>query len=150
MHEQFTVEDIEALRAAHPGAMIITHPECPPDVLKAADFAGSTGAMAAYVKDHQPTTAILITECSMSDNVAVDNPGVNFVKPCNLCPHMKRITLKGIYEALRDMKHEVHVDPVIAARAKASVDAMLALPSLGKPPAFDTSKAKVAVPYVSV
>lgn len=150
VHEQFTVEDIEALRAAHPEAMIITHPECPPDVLKAADFAGSTGAMAAYVKDHQPQTAILITECSMSDNVAVENPGVNFVKPCNLCPHMKRITLKGIYEALRDMKHEVHVDPVIAARAKASVDAMLALPSLGKPPAFDTSKPAVSIPYVRV
>ena len=150
VHEQFTAEDIAALREAHPEAMIITHPECPPDVLKAADFAGSTGAMAAYVKDHRPETAILITECSMSDNVAVENPRTRFVKPCNLCPHMKRITLKGIYECLRDMTGEVTVDPEIAEGARRSVQAMLDLPKMGKPPAFDTKRDIVSIPYVTV
>jgi len=81
VHEQFTAQDIDDLRAAHPDAVILTHPECPPDVMAKADFAGSTGAMAAYVKDHAPKKAILITECSMSDNVAVENPGVQFVRP---------------------------------------------------------------------
>ncbi len=150
VHEEFTVEDIEALRAANPGAMIITHPECPPEVLKAADFAGSTGAMAAYVKDHQPQTAILITECSMSDNVAVENPAVRFVRPCNLCPHMKRITLTGIYESLRTMTHKVEVEPETAERARRSLQAMLDLPRLAAPPAFDTTRDIVSIPYVSV
>jgi quinolinate synthase len=150
VHEQFTPEDIQDLRDAHPDAVIITHPECPPEVMAAADFAGSTGAMAAYVKDKAPKKAILITECSMSDNVAVENPGVQFIKPCNLCPHMKRISLTNIYEALRDMKHEVEVDPVIAEKAKASLQAMLDLPKADNPPSFDTGKAAVAVPYVAI
>ncbi|WP_440957623.1 quinolinate synthase NadA [Oceanicaulis sp. LC35] len=150
VHEQFTPQDIQDLRDAHPEAVIITHPECPPEVMAAADFAGSTGAMAAYVKDKAPKKAILITECSMSDNVAVENPGVQFIKPCNLCPHMKRISLKNIYEALRDMKHEVEVDPVIAEKAKASLQAMLDLPKADNPPSFDTGKAPVAVPYVAI
>jgi len=150
VHEQFTPEDIQDLRDAHPDAVIITHPECPPEVMAAADFAGSTGAMAAYVKEKSPKKAILITECSMSDNVAVENPGVQFIKPCNLCPHMKRISLTNIYEALRDMKHEVEVDPVIAEKAKASLQAMLDLPKADNPPSFDTGKAAVAVPYVAI
>jgi quinolinate synthase len=150
VHEQFTPEDIEDLRAAHPDAVILTHPECPPDVMAKADFAGSTGAMAGYVKDKSPKKAILITECSMSDNVAVENPGVQFVKPCNLCPHMKRITLTGIYEALRDLKHEVTVDPVVAEKARASLQAMLDLPKADKPPHFDTGRDAVNVPYVAV
>ncbi|HCR66651.1 MAG TPA: quinolinate synthase, partial [Oceanicaulis sp.] len=150
VHEQFTPEDIQDLRDAHPDAVIITHPECPPEVMAAADFAGSTGAMANYVKEKSPKKAILITECSMSDNVAVENPGVQFIKPCNLCPHMKRISLKNIYEALRDMKHEVEVDPLIAEKAKASLEAMLDLPKADNPPSFDTGKAAVAVPYVAI
>ncbi|WP_439637472.1 quinolinate synthase NadA [Oceanicaulis sp.] len=150
VHEQFTPEDIQDLRDAHPDAVIITHPECPPEVMAAADFAGSTGAMANYVKEKSPKKAILITECSMSDNVAVENPGVQFIKPCNLCPHMKRISLKNIYEALRDMKHEVEVDPLIAEKAKASLQAMLDLPKADNPPSFDTGKAAVAVPYVAI
>ena len=148
MHERFTAAEIEQLRIEHPDAMIITHPECPPEVLKAADFAGSTGAMAAFVRDHKPGKAILITECSMSDNVAVENPDTQFVRPCNLCPHMKRISLAGIYDALRLGQHEVHVRPEIAEAARASVQAMLDLPSLDKPPAFDTSRAAVDIPYV--
>ena len=145
VHERFTSNEIEQLRAEHPDAMIITHPECPPDVLRA----GSTGAMAAFVRDHQPREAILITECSMSDNVAVDNPQTRFVRPCNLCPHMKRITLTGIYESLRRMQYEVDVDPKVAGRARASVQAMLDLPICGGPPAFDTAKPDRYVEYVS-
>lgn len=150
VHEQFTPEDIDALREAHPDAVILTHPECPPEVMARADFAGSTGAMASYVKEHAPAKAILITECSMSDNVSVENPQTAFVKPCNLCPHMKRITLTGIYEALRDLKHEVHVDPVIAKKARASLQAMLDLPKPDRPPHFDTGREIINVPYVAV
>ncbi len=150
VHEQFTPEDIADLRDAHPDAVILTHPECPPEVMAEADFAGSTGAMSAYVKNNQPAKAILITECSMSDNVSVENPDVAFVKPCNLCPHMKRITLEGIYEALRDMKHEVTVSNDVAERARASVQAMLDLPKSATPPHFDTGRAAVPVPYVAV
>ena len=121
VHERFTRDEIEQLRAEHPDAMIITHPECPPDVLRAADFAGSTGAMSAFVSEQRPSKAILITECSMSDNVAVDNPQTRFVRPCNLCPHMKRITLTGIYESLRHMQYEVEVDPDVAGRGHEDV-----------------------------
>jgi len=150
VHEKFTREEIEQLRAENPDAMIITHPECPPEVLKAADFAGSTGAMSAFVHDHAPKTAILITECSMSDNVSVENPGTRFIRPCNLCPHMKRITLSGIYESLRQLRFEVTVEPSLAARARASLQAMLDLPKAGKPPAFDTSRPITAAEYVVV
>ena len=150
VHEQFTPQDIADLRDAHPDAVILTHPECPPEVMAEADFAGSTGAMSAYVKDNQPAKAILITECSMSDNVSVENPNVAFVKPCNLCPHMKRITLEGIYEALRGMKHEVTVSDDVAARARASVQAMLDLPKADTPPHFETGREAIAVPYVAV
>jgi len=150
VHERFTAGEIEQLRAEHPDSMIITHPECTPEVLKSADFAGSTGAMSAFVRDHQPKTAILITECSMSDNVAVDNPGTRFIRPCNLCPHMKRITLRGIYESLREMKYEVDVPAGIAKRARQSVQAMLDLPTAGKPPAFDTQRPARAAEYVTV
>jgi len=150
VHERFTAEEIEQLRVEHPEAMIITHPECPPEVLKAADFAGSTGAMAAFVRDRAPKTAILITECSMSDNVSVDNPGTRFVRPCNLCPHMKRISLAGIYESLRQLQFEVNVDADVAARARNSVQAMLDLPAAGRPPAFDTRRPVTAAHYVAV
>ncbi len=150
VHERFTAADIRALRDAHPGAAILAHPECPPDVVAETDFAGSTGAMAAYVRDHAPKTAILITECSMSDNVAVENPGTAFVRPCNLCPHMKRITLKSLYEALRDLKHAVTVDPEVARRAHAAVQAMLDLPRPATARGFDTARPPVDVPYVAV
>ena len=150
VHERFTADEIQQLRKEHPDAMIITHPECPSDVLKAADFAGSTGAMAAFVRDHAPKTAILITECSMSDNVSVENPGTRFIRPCNLCPHMKRITLAGIYESLRLLQYEVKVDAEVADRARKSVQAMLDLPLADKPPAFDTRRPIAAADYVTV
>lgn len=138
VHEQFTAEDIREMRAGHPGVVVLAHPECPPDVLAEADYAGSTGAMSNYVKTNQPQQVVLITECSMSDNVALDNPGVDFVRPCNLCPHMKQITLEGILEALETMTHEVIVDPVIASRARDAVERMVALPTPSTPAAFDT------------
>ncbi|WP_376696757.1 quinolinate synthase NadA [Wenzhouxiangella sp. EGI_FJ10305] len=150
VHEKFTRNEIEQLRVEHPDAMIITHPECPPEVLGAADFAGSTGAMSAYVAEHRPKKAILITECSMSDNVAVANPGTQFIRPCNLCPHMKRITLKKIYDSLRLLRFEIDVPAEIAGRARASLQAMLDLPHAGRPPAFDTSKPERGAEYVRV
>ncbi|WP_376692238.1 quinolinate synthase NadA [Wenzhouxiangella sp. EGI_FJ10409] len=150
VHEKFTRAEIEQLRVEHPDAMIITHPECPPEVLRAADFAGSTGAMSSYVSEHRPKKAILITECSMSDNVAVANPGTRFIRPCNLCPHMKRITLEKIYRSLRDLRFEIEVPADVAERARASLRAMLDLPRVGKPPAFDTSRPERAADYVSV
>ena len=128
VHEQFTAEDIEGLREAHPGVVILAHPECPPDVLEAADFAGSTSALSNYVSERHPNKVVLLTECSMSDNVASANPDVEFVKPCNLCPHMKRITLENIFDALKDMKHEVLIDEDVRIQAKKAIDAMLALP----------------------
>ncbi|MGA9795401.1 MAG: quinolinate synthase NadA [Rhizomicrobium sp.] len=127
VHERFTAADIRGYREANPGVIVLAHPECPPEVVAEADFAGSTSAMAGYVGQHRPKRVVMITECSMSDNVAADYPDVEFVRPCNLCPHMKRITLEGILHSLETMTHEVIVDPQIAARAKESVMRMLAV-----------------------
>lgn len=127
VHERFTAQEIREYRAAHPGIVVLAHPECPPEVVAEADFAGSTAAMIGYVGSHRPERVVLITECSMSDNVAADNPQTQFIKPCNLCPHMKRITLESILHSLETMTHEVVIDPVIAARAKTPIDRMLAV-----------------------
>jgi quinolinate synthase len=127
VHERFTAQEIRDYRAAHPGIVVLAHPECPPEVVAEADFAGSTAAMIGYVGSHKPQRVVMITECSMSDNVAADNPGTEFIRPCNLCPHMKRITLEGILHSLETMTHEVVIDPVIAARARAPIDRMLAV-----------------------
>ncbi len=127
VHERFTAEQIRDYRAAHPGIVVLAHPECPPEVVAEADFAGSTAAMIGYVGSHKPRQVVMVTECSMSDNVAAENPGTEFIRPCNLCPHMKRITLDGILTSLRTMTHEVVVDPAIAARARAPIDRMLAV-----------------------
>src|ERR1700710_2563799 len=112
VHERFTAQEIRDYRTAHPGIVVLAHPECPPEVVAEADFAGSTAAMIGYVGSHRPQRVVMITECSMSDNVAVEYPDVDFVRPCNLCPHMKRITLKGILRSLQTMTTEVIVDPV--------------------------------------
>ena len=147
VHERFTGEDIDEIREAHPGVKVIAHPECPPDVLAKADFAGSTAAMAGYVAQHKPEKAALITECSMSDNVAAANPGVDFIKPCNLCPHMKRITLEKIYDALRLGQHEVHIADDVAERARRAIQRMLDLPKPDKPGGFDTSRTAPIIGY---
>ncbi|MGV6802519.1 MAG: quinolinate synthase NadA [bacterium] len=128
VHEMFTSEDIAEIRAGNPGVVVLAHPECPPEVLAVADFAGSTSGMSNYVRDQQPKNVVLITECSMSDNVAMENPQVDFVRPCNLCPHMKRITLPGILKALQTMQHEVIVDEAIATKARRAVERMVQLP----------------------
>jgi quinolinate synthase len=128
VHERFTGEELRGYRSMNPGIQIIAHPECPPDVLAEADFVGSTSGMINWVKREHPRQVVMVTECSMSDNVAAEVPETNFVRPCNLCPHMKRITLEGIRDSLRDMKHRVEVDPEIAARARVAVERMLAVP----------------------
>jgi quinolinate synthase len=125
VHERFTANDIRGYRDANPGVVVLAHPECPPEVIAEADFAGSTSGMISYVGDKRPRRVVLVTECSMSDNVAVEYPDVEFVRPCNLCPHMKRITLPAILNALETLSVEVFVDPSVAERARASVEAML-------------------------
>jgi quinolinate synthase len=125
VHERFTAAEIRSLRQDYPGIVVLAHPECPPEVVAEADFAGSTAAMAHYVDDKKPSRVVLVTECSMSDNVAVEHPETEFVRPCNLCPHMKRITLPKIRRALETMTHEVTIDPVIAQRARRAVERML-------------------------
>jgi quinolinate synthase len=125
VHERFSAAEIREYRAANPGVVILAHPECPPEVVAESDFAGSTSAMIGYVGRHRPARVVMVTECSMSDNVAVEFPDVEFVRPCNLCPHMKRISLSKILRSLQTMEHEVSVDPAIAARARAAVERML-------------------------
>ena len=110
-------------------------------MLEEADYAGSTSAMSDYVKDNQPRQVVLLTECSMSDNVAAENPGVAFVRPCNLCPHMKRITLQAIYDCLRTGRHEVEVDDETSARARVAIQRMLDLPPPAQKRGFATGKA---------
>jgi quinolinate synthase len=127
VHELFTPDDIRQLRENHPGVTILAHPECPPEVVAEADFSGSTAAMSDYVDRQRPPRVVLLTECSMSDNVAVLHPDVEFIRPCNLCPHMKRITLKNIRHALETGQHAVTIDPAIAAPARRAVERMLAL-----------------------
>jgi quinolinate synthase len=127
VHERFTAAEIRELREQYPGIVVLAHPECPPEVVAEADFAGSTAAMNDYVGTRKPARVIMLTECSMSDNVAADHPDIAFVRPCNLCPHMKRITLANIRHALETLSHEVTIDPVIAAGARRAVERMLAV-----------------------
>ncbi len=125
VHERFTANDIIKFRKAYPGAIVLAHPECPPEVCAEADFSGSTKALADYVTEKQPKKVVLITECSMSDNISANNPNVEFLRPCNLCPHMKRITLPKILQSLQTRTTEVHVDPAMGLLAKRAVDRML-------------------------
>ncbi|WP_192362210.1 quinolinate synthase NadA [Mesorhizobium mediterraneum] len=127
VHERFTPADIRQLREDHPGVTVLAHPECPPDVVAEADFSGSTAAMSDYVETRRPPRVVLMTECSMSDNVAIAHPEVEFIRPCNLCPHMKRITLANIRSALEQNRHEVRIEPEIAGRARLPIERMLAV-----------------------
>jgi len=127
VHERFSPTDIRELREAHPGVTVLAHPECPPEVVAEADCAGATAAMSDYVGRYTPARVVLMTECSMSDNVAVAHPEVDFVRPCNLCPHMKRITLANIRAALEENRHIVTIDPHVADRARQAVERMLAI-----------------------
>ena len=125
VHETFTAEDIAELRAAYPTAKIIAHPECPPAVIDVVDFAGSTAAMINYVKTEKPARVVMVTECSMSDNVASETTGVDFLRGCNICPHMKRINLENILWSLHTMNEEVIVDPAIIEPARLAVQRMI-------------------------
>ena len=125
VHERFTAQDIRQLRAGHPGIVVLAHPECPPEVVGESDFTGSTAAMIDYVDFKRPARVVLVTECSMSDNIAVQHPEVEFIRPCNLCPHMKQITLPKIRRTLETMQHEVTIDPAVAQPARRAVERML-------------------------
>jgi quinolinate synthase len=127
VHELFGTEEVAQLREDYPGVVILAHPECAPDVVQASDFSGSTAAIANYVEKNRPERVALLTECSMSDNISVHYPELEFIRPCNLCPHMKRITLSNIRRALETMQHEVKLDPETAVRARLSVERMLAV-----------------------
>ncbi len=142
VHERFTAQDILELKEAYPGAEVLAHPECSAEVLEVSDFAGSTAAMASYVAKRRPRQVVLITECSMADNVACDAPETEFVRPCNLCPHMKRITLENIHQALIEERFEVTVDPEVAARARLAVQRMIDMPPPAAPARYDLVKAR--------
>ena len=124
VHEQFSPKEIQDIREANPGIKVIGHPECPSDVLDACDFAGSTGGMIDYVKKNQPKKVMLVTECSMSDNVQADNPNVEFIKPCNLCPYMKKINLQKILDCLENETNEIFIEEKMAKAARQSVQRM--------------------------
>ncbi len=127
VHERFRAEELETYRDDFPGLVILAHPECPPDVLATADYVGSTSQMITYVGKKRPERVMMVTECSMSDNVAAEYPEIDFVRPCNLCPHMKRITLPKIHRALETLTPQVEIDPATAERARVSVERMLSV-----------------------
>jgi quinolinate synthase len=127
VHERFTANELEDFRSSYDGLTIIAHPECPPDVLGAADFVGSTAQMQNYVTSKRPSRVLMVTECSMSDNIAAGIDDIEFIRPCNLCPHMKRITLANIQQSLETLEPAVEIDPLVAERARAAVERMLAV-----------------------
>jgi quinolinate synthase len=142
VHERFTAADILEMKAIWPDAQVLAHPECPAEVLEVADFAGSTAAMNDYVVQKQPKRVVLVTECSMAENVAAEAPNTEFLRPCNLCPHMKRISLENIYEALLHDRYEVTVDPAVGERARLAVQRMIDLPPPATPARYDLVKAR--------
>jgi quinolinate synthase len=125
VHERFTAGDIRELRSLFPGVVVLAHPECTSEVLAEADYVGSTAGMIRRLREHPPACAALITECVMSDNVASEMPGVRFVRPCNLCPYMRKITLPSVRRSLETLTYEVAIDPVVAGRARRAIDRML-------------------------
>ena len=127
MHERFSAQEIEDIKKQNPEISVLSHPECPPEVIAASDFTGSTTGMSNYVKKNQPQKVMLVTECSMSDNVQVDNPNVQFIKPCNLCPHMKTITLPKVLECLENETNEILIPEIISRKARKAVERMVAI-----------------------
>ena len=125
VHERFTPEEIREYRKNYPGIVVLAHPECPPEVVAEADYTGSTSKMSNYVRDKQPKKVLMVTECSMSDNVAIENPNVEMIKPCNLCPYMKKITLQGIYNSLTNGTDEVKLTDAIMDKARLSIKRMI-------------------------
>jgi len=127
VHEQFTAKEINEIKEQNPGIIVIAHPECPPDVINSADFAGSTANMSEYVKKKQPKKVMMVTECSMSDNVQIENPKVEFIKPCNLCPYMKKITLPKILDCLEKENNEIIIPHNLITKARLSVERMTSI-----------------------
>ena len=127
VHEQFTAKEINEIKKLNPGIVVIAHPECPPDVIKASDFAGSTTGMSKYVNKNQPKKVMMVTECSMSDNVQVENPNVEFIRPCNLCPYMKKITLPKILDCLEKESNEIIIPNNLIDKARQSVERMTSI-----------------------
>ena len=125
VHERFTPEEIKEYRKNYPGIVVLAHPECPPDVVAEADYTGSTSKMSNYVKVNKPKKVLMVTECSMSDNVAIENPEVEMIKPCNLCPYMKKITLEGIYNSLTKGTEEVKLSESVMNKARMSIKRMI-------------------------
>ena len=125
VHERFTPEEIREYRKNYPGIVVLAHPECPPEVVAEADYTGSTSKMSNYVRDRKPKKVLMVTECSMSDNVAIENPEVEMIKPCNLCPYMKKITLEGIYNSLTKGTEEVKLTEAIMNKARLSIKRMI-------------------------
>ena len=132
VHERFTGEEIRAYRKETPGLVVLAHPECSPDVLANADYAGSTSSMIRYVKEKRPAQVMMVTECSMSDNVAAETPDVEFIRPCNLCPHMKSITLQNILESLQNLRYEVTIPDEVVVGARRAVQRMVDLGAEGR------------------
>ena len=127
VHERFSAHEIKDIKKQNPEIVVLTHPECPPEVIASSDFTGSTSSMSQYVKKNQPKKVMLVTECSMSDNVQVENPNVQFIKPCNLCPHMKTITLPKILDCLENETNEILIPEIISRRARKAVERMIAI-----------------------
>ena len=127
VHERFTDHEIFELRKKYPDLKVVSHPECPPEVINASDYTGSTGSMINYVKNTKAKDIFLVTECSMSDNVQIENPNINFIKPCNLCPHMKKITLKSILKSLKEENYLIEIDDETISRAKGEIEKMIAI-----------------------
>ena len=132
VHERFTAEEIHGYRKNVPGLVVLAHPECSPDVLAVTDYAGSTSSMIRYVKEKRPARVLMVTECSMSDNVAAETPDVEFIRPCNLCPHMKSITLQNILESLQEMRYEVTIPDEVVEGARRAVQRMVDLGAEGR------------------
>jgi len=127
VHEQFNAKEINDIKKQNPGIVVIAHPECPPEVINAADFTGSTSGMSEYVKKNQPKKVMMVTECSMSDNIQVENPNVEFIKPCNLCPYMKKITLPKILDCLENESNEIIIADNLIEKARLSVERMTSI-----------------------
>jgi quinolinate synthase len=127
VHERFTVEEIRAYRAQFPGVEVLAHPECSPEVCAESDFVGSTKAMIDRLATPKSGRVLLVTECSMADNVQSAHPALAFVKTCTICPHMKRITLERILDSLREMKHAIVVPEEVRIPALRALDRMLAV-----------------------
>ncbi len=130
VHEKFTTGDIADAREQFPDVVVLAHPECPPEVVEQSDYSGSTTAIVNYVKQSNAQRYLVLTECSMGDNIAAENPDREMVRICSIrCPHMNEITLEETRDSLKNIQYKIEVPEDIRLRAKKSVDRMLAIGS---------------------